>query len=50
MKKAYRIEIKPTNEQTIKINQTIGVCMYVYNLYLSKNKEIYEFEGKFLNG
>ncbi|WJE26079.1 RNA-guided endonuclease InsQ/TnpB family protein [Bacillus cereus] len=50
MKKAYLIEIKPTNEQITKINQTIGVCRYVYNLYLSKNKEIYESEGKFLSG
>ncbi|PFJ38313.1 transposase [Bacillus thuringiensis] len=50
MKKAYLIEIKPTNEQIIKIHQTIGVCRYVYNLYLSKNKEIYESEGKSLSG
>ncbi|WP_241139043.1 RNA-guided endonuclease InsQ/TnpB family protein [Bacillus mycoides] len=50
MKKAYLIEIKPTNEQITKIHQTIGVCRYVYNLYLSKNKEIYESEGKFLSG
>ncbi|MGH1324836.1 RNA-guided endonuclease InsQ/TnpB family protein [Bacillus pretiosus] len=50
MKKAYLIEIKPTNEQITKINQTIGVCRYVYNLYRSKNKEIYESEGKFLRG
>lgn len=50
MRRAYFIEIKPTNEQIIKINQTIGVCRYVYNLYLSKNKEMYESEGKFLSG
>ncbi|MBE7119363.1 RNA-guided endonuclease InsQ/TnpB family protein [Bacillus cereus] len=50
MRRAYLIEIKPTNEQITKINQTIGVCRYVYNLYLSKNKEMYESEGKFLSG
>ncbi len=50
MRRAYFIEIKPTNEQIIKINQTIGVCRYVYNLYFSKNKEMYESEGKFLSG
>ncbi|MCW9133960.1 transposase [Bacillus paramycoides] len=50
MKRAYLIEIKPTNEQITKINQTIGVSRYVYNLYISKNKEIYESEGKFLSG
>nr|WP_256869882.1 transposase [Bacillus sp. CDB3] len=42
--------MKPTNEQITKINQTIGVCRYVYNLYISKNKEKYESEGKFLSG
>ncbi|MEQ6357525.1 transposase [Lysinibacillus sp. M3] len=50
MKRAYLIEIKPTTEQISKIRQTIGVCRYVYNLYISKNKEIYESEGKFLSG
>jgi putative transposase len=50
MKRAYLIEIKPTTEQISKIRQTIGVCRYVYNLYISKNKEVYESEGKFLSG
>ncbi|WP_341519747.1 RNA-guided endonuclease InsQ/TnpB family protein [Bacillus paramobilis] len=40
----------PTKEQITQINQTIGVCRYVYNLYISKNKELYEAEGKFLSG
>ena len=47
-KRAYLIEIKPTTEQISKIRQTIGVCRYVYNLYISKNKEVYESEGNFL--
>ncbi|WP_300281554.1 helix-turn-helix domain-containing protein, partial [Peptacetobacter sp.] len=34
LKKAYKIEIKPTKEQKIKINKTIGVSRYVYNFYL----------------
>ncbi|WP_176542493.1 helix-turn-helix domain-containing protein, partial [Bacillus wiedmannii] len=42
MKRAYLIEIKPTTEQVSKIRQTIGVCRYVYNLYISKNKEALE--------
>ncbi|MBN7453240.1 transposase [Mycobacteroides abscessus subsp. abscessus] len=50
MRRAYLIEIKPTTEQITKINQTIGTCRYVYNLYLSKNKEMYEKEGKFITG
>ncbi|HDR6309890.1 TPA: transposase [Bacillus cereus] len=50
MKRAYLIEIKPTTEQVSKIRQTMGVCRYVYNLYISKNKEAYESDGKFLSG
>ncbi|RBW69038.1 RNA-guided endonuclease InsQ/TnpB family protein [Bacillus taeanensis] len=50
MKKAYKVEIKPTEQQEQKIKQTIGVCRYVYNLYLSKNKEVYEKEKKFMSG
>ncbi|MEG7969494.1 MULTISPECIES: RNA-guided endonuclease InsQ/TnpB family protein [Bacillus cereus group] len=50
MRRAYLIEIKPTKEQIAKINQTIGVCRYVYNLYIFKNKEMYESKGKFLSG
>ncbi|MGW5983295.1 RNA-guided endonuclease InsQ/TnpB family protein [Bacillus mycoides] len=50
MRRAYFIEMKPTIEQITKINQTIGVCRYVYNLYIFKNKEMYESEGKFLSG
>ncbi len=50
MRRAYFIEMKPINKQIAKINQTIGVCRYVYNLYIYKNKEMYESGGKFLNG
>ncbi|WP_338752292.1 transposase [Bacillus sp. FJAT-52991] len=50
MKKAYFIEIKPTTEQKTKIHQTIGVCRYVYNFYLAKNKEVYEKDGSFMTG
>ncbi|WP_338754085.1 transposase [Bacillus sp. FJAT-52991] len=50
MKKAYFIEIKPTTEQKTKIHQTIGVCRYVYNFYLAKNKEVYEKDGSFMSG
>lgn len=50
MKRAYKIEIKPTKEQKIKINKTIGVSRYVYNFYLIHNKEIYEKEKRFVSG
>ncbi|MCB2289350.1 transposase [Clostridium sp. CS001] len=50
MKKAYKIEIKPTKEQIVKIHQTIGVSRFLYNFYIAHNKEVYEKEKKFVNG
>ena len=50
MKRAYKIEINPTDEQMFKVQQTIGVSRFVYNLYIARNKEIYEKEGKFVSG
>ncbi|WP_029452544.1 RNA-guided endonuclease TnpB family protein [Clostridium algidicarnis] len=42
MLKAYKTEINPTEIQKQKINQEIGVCRYLYNSYLAKNKELYQ--------
>lgn len=50
LKKAYKIEIKPTDEQIIKIHQTIGVSRFIYNFYIAHNKEVYEKEKKFISG
>ncbi|WP_415329814.1 RNA-guided endonuclease InsQ/TnpB family protein [Clostridium perfringens] len=50
MKKSYKIEINPTDEQKSKIHRTIGVSRFVYNFYIAYNKEIYEREGKFVSG
>lgn len=50
MKKAYKIEIKPTAEQIIKIHETIGVCRFIYNFYIAHNKEVYEKEKRFVSG
>ncbi|ENQ3106783.1 transposase [Bacillus cereus] len=50
MKKAYKIEISPTQEQKSKIHQTIGVSRFIYNFYISHNKEVYEKEGRFVSG
>lgn len=47
---AYKTEIKPTLEQIKKINQTIGVCRYIYNFYIAHNKGIYEKEKCFVTG
>ena len=50
LKKAYKIEINPTDEQKSKIHQTIGVLRFVYNFYIAHNKEVYEKERKFVSG
>lgn len=49
MLKSYKTEINPTQEQKILIHKTIGVCRYIYNFYLSKNKEVYQKTGEFLS-
>jgi putative transposase len=40
--RAYKTEIKPTQKQIQKINQSIGICRWLYNSYLAKNKELYK--------
>lgn len=50
MLRAYKTEINPTQEQKSKINQTIGICRYIYNFYLAHNKEVYEKEKRFVSG
>ncbi len=34
LKRAYKIEINPTQEQKTKIHQTIGVSRFVYNFFI----------------
>ncbi|QPW54295.1 transposase (plasmid) [Clostridium botulinum] len=48
--RAYKVEIKPTQEQSIKIHKTIGVSRFIYNFYIAHNKAIYEKENKFISG
>ena len=50
LKRAYKIEINPTDKQKSKIHQTIGVSRFIYNFYIAHNKEVYEKEGKFVSG
>ncbi|EIF6297547.1 transposase [Clostridium perfringens] len=50
LKRAYKIEINPTQKQKLKIHQTIGVSRFIYNFYIARNKEIYERKGKFVSG
>ncbi|MBR3807793.1 MAG: transposase [Lachnospiraceae bacterium] len=48
--RSFKTEISPTPKQRIKIHKTIGVCRYVYNFYLTHNKELYENGEQFKNG
>lgn len=50
MLKSYKTELAPTNEQAEQIRRTIGVCRYVYNLYLATNNERHKIGEKFLSG
>ena len=42
MKKAFKTELNLTNEQRIKLHQTLGVCRFLYNRYIAYNKDHYE--------
>lgn len=48
--KSFKTEINPTEEQIIKINKTIGTCRFIYNFYLSHNKNLYEEKKEFMTG
>jgi len=48
--RAYKTEINPSSEQIQRINQTIGVCRFIYNFYLGHNKKVYEKEKRFVSG
>ena len=37
--KAYKVELKPTSEQIEKIERTMGICRYVYNLFIATNRD-----------
>ena len=50
MLKSFKTEINPTQEQIVKINKTIGVCRFIYNFYISHNKNLYEDKKEFMSG
>ena len=39
--RTYKVELKPTNEQIQIIERTMGVCRYVYNLFIGINRDNY---------
>ena len=49
MYKALKIELKPTEEQKIQVNKTIGVERFVYNEYIKYNQEQYKLGNKFVS-
>ena len=50
MLRAFKTEIKPTREQVIKIEKSIGVCRFLYNEYIRENIKSYEKDKKFITG
>lgn len=40
--RAYKVELNLTEQQQQKINQSIGICRWLHNHYLAKNKQLYE--------
>ena len=50
LKKSFKTEIAPTPAQMKKINQTIGVCRFIYNLYIAENKKEYKTTKQFVSG
>lgn len=49
MPRAYKTEINPTEEQKQIIHRNIGVSRFIYNFYLSHNREIYDKENHFVS-
>lgn len=47
LQRAYKVELKPTTQQLQKINQSLGICRWLYNSYLAKNQSLYD---QFKNG
>lgn len=41
MLKSYKTEILPTPQQCEKIRRSIGICRWLYNEYLARNKRLY---------
>ena len=45
---AYKTEINPTKEQIVKIEQSMGICRFLYNEYIRENIKAYEKDEKFI--
>lgn len=50
MLRAYKVEIKPNQEQIKTINKTIGTCRWVYNKFIEINQLRYKNKLKYMSG
>ncbi|MBR0074701.1 MAG: transposase [Synergistaceae bacterium] len=49
--RAYKVELKPNASQKQQIERTMGICRYVYNLFISVNSNNYKNQSrKYMNG
>lgn len=48
--RAYKTELNPTIEQAQKIQKTIGVCRFIYNLFLGTNQQRHQNGLKYMSG
>lgn len=48
MLRAYKTEIHPTKDQIIKINQSLGVCRFLYNRYIRENINAHQNKKPFI--
>lgn len=46
MIKALKVELALTNSQKQKVNQSLGICRWLYNQYLAYNKRLYTLYQK----
>ena len=40
--KSYKTEVLLTKKQANKVNQSFGICRWLYNEYISKNRQLYQ--------
>ena len=50
MNKVYKLRIYPNKSQIKLINETLGCCRYISNLYIDYEKDYYDKTGEFLSG
>ena len=48
MLRAYKTEIYPTKDQIVKIEQSMGICRFLYNEYIRENIKSYENDKSFV--